>query len=189
MWCRVAGKQNGKTLVEHAPAPVPVALGRPSAYTPELGRRICDRIADGVSVKDLCKDEDMPGLTGFYDWLRVYPEFSKLYARAKQIYGNGLAEELIDIADNGTNDWMQRNDPDNPGYDFNGEAVARTRIRLDTRKWIAGKLLPKIYGDRVFNEHTGENGGPIRFEMNPEQRAELTAKVLSVKKIAPKADT
>jgi terminase small subunit-like protein len=43
-------------------------------------------------------------------------------------------------------------------------AVAQARLQVDTRKWLASKILPKIYGDRLVTEHVGKDGGPIQME-------------------------
>ncbi len=73
-----------------------------------------------------------------------------------------LFDEALGIADDGTNDWMERLDKDGQaaGWQLNGEHVQRSRLRVDTRKWAAGKLAPKKYGDKL--QHTGDGGGPIR---------------------------
>lgn len=55
-----------------------------------------------------------------------------------------MSDDIMDIADNGTNDFMEREDPDNPGYAVNGEALGRSRLRVDTRKWFMSKVLPKF---------------------------------------------
>jgi hypothetical protein len=66
-----------------------------------------------------------------------------------------MAEDVISIADDGTNDWMDSNDPLNPGYKLNGEHTQRSKLRMDARKWYTSKLAPKIFGDRQALEVTG----------------------------------
>jgi hypothetical protein len=75
-----------------------------------------------------------------------------------------LADELLEISDNGLNDWMERNGEGNVGWLVNGEAIQRSKLRVDTRKWVASKLKPKKYGDRQTFEHTGKDGGAIQTE-------------------------
>ena len=72
-------------------------------------------------------------------------------------YREALAEDILDIADDATNDWMERKDAEgeNAGWQFNGEATRRSQIRIDSRKWLLSKLAPKKYGDKVTQEHTG----------------------------------
>jgi hypothetical protein len=82
-------------------------------------------------------------------------------ARQVQAFARGrylkLADELLEIADDGTNDWMRRTgkDGEDLGWAINGEHIARSRLRVDTRKWLLSKCLPKIFGDRITAEHTG----------------------------------
>ena len=68
---------------------------------------------------------------------------------SNEAQADALAEETLEIADDGKNDWMLDNDPDNPGYKLNGEHVQRSRLRVDARKWFASKVAPKKYGEKV----------------------------------------
>lgn len=133
-------------------------VGRPSGYSQEIADRICAELADGKSLRSICKADDMPSSVTVYSWLRIFPEFLKQYTRSKEDAADAFAEDILDIADEATNDWMAVNDPDNPGYRYNGEAVNRSRLRVDARKWVAARLKPKKYGDRVSTELTGADG-------------------------------
>lgn len=137
------------------------AGGRPSDYTQETADRICSQLAEGRSLRTICKADDMPSCVTVYAWLRKHDEFLKQYTRAKEDAADAFAEEMLDIADEASNDWMEIHDKDNVGYRLNGEAINRSRLRVDTRKWIAAKLKPKKYGERVQAELTGKDGGPI----------------------------
>ena len=132
--------------------------GRPTIYSLELTSVICARISDGESIRKISKDEDMPHMSTIFRWLTLYPEFKEQYEISMQERLQGMAEELLDIADNGVNDWMERNEKDNPGYVYNGEHVQRSRLRVDIRKWFLSKHLPKVYGDKAQVEHSGEIG-------------------------------
>jgi len=128
-----------------------MTVGRPSEYTPEKADEICARIAEGETVRSVCLDDEMPSTATFYKWLRENEEFLKLYTRAKEEQIDALIEEILDISDDGTNDWMERRDKDgnNIGWQENGEALRRSQLRIETRKWLATKLKPKKYGDRT----------------------------------------
>jgi hypothetical protein len=91
----------------------------------------------------------MPSVQTVFSWMRRFPKFLEQYARAKEESADSLADEMLEIADNATNDWMQRNGKDDAGWVANGEHIQRSRVRIDTRKWLASKLKPKKYGDRV----------------------------------------
>lgn len=77
-----------------------------------------------------------------------------------------MADEVIDISDDGSNDWMEKFSKEGEaiGWTINGEHVQRSKLRVDTRKWLLSKCLPKIYGERVSTELTGKDGGPIEIE-------------------------
>lgn len=123
--------------------------GRPSDYNEDIARTICDLLAEGASLREVCRMDGMPGRTAVFNWLAKHKEFAGQYARAKQEGMEAWADEIIDIADTGKNDWMERNDSDNPGYAANGEHIQRSRLRIDTRKWLLSKLAPKKYGDKL----------------------------------------
>jgi len=129
-----------------------MAGGRPTDYTEELAGEICSRLAQGRSMRNVCEDKDMPVRCTIFVWINKYPAFKYQYEKAKEESADYLVEEMLDIADNGSNDWMERNDKDNEGYQLNGEHVQRSRLRLDARKWIASKLKCKKYGDKTIHE-------------------------------------
>lgn len=131
-------------------------MARPCEFTQELADRMCEQLADGKSLRKVCEAEEMPCKATVFKWLREIPGFSDQYARAKEEAADSFVDDLGDIADDGRNDWMKDNDPDNPGYKANGENIQRARLRVDTRKWIASKLKAKKYGDKVEHEHSGK---------------------------------
>ena len=120
-------------------------IGRPSNYSPELAATILCRIAEGESLRSICRDESMPCQTAVYAWLLKHDDFAKQYARSRDEQADTYADEIAFIAD-----------------DESIPADSR-RIRIDARKWIACKLKPKKYGEKVSQEHTGADGGPIAF--------------------------
>lgn len=123
--------------------------GRPTTYNDEIAALICERVAThSCGLQRLCNMyDDMPDKTTIYLWRYKHEEFSHQYAEAKLRQADLLAEEMMDIADDGTNDWMETFGEDTGiGWKLNGEHVQRSRLRIDTRKWLAAKLLPKQYG-------------------------------------------
>ena len=74
------------------------------------------------------------------------PAFSEQYARAREAQADKLAEESLQIADDGRSDTYL----DAEGNEkTDNEAIQRSRLRVDTRKWLASKMAPKKYGDKV----------------------------------------
>lgn len=132
-----------------------MAGGRPTDYTPELAAELFARMVGGLSLRKICEADDMPDRTTFFVWIQKHTEFANQYAIAAEARSEALVEDMLEIADNGTNDWMIDNDPDNPGYRLNGEHINRSRLRVDVRKWHASKLKPKKYGEKLDVDHTG----------------------------------
>lgn len=125
-------------------------MGRPSSYTPEIAALICDRLSEGVSLREVCLPDDMPDERTVRRWvLDDVGGFSPQYARAREMQAHALADELLEISDDGSNDWMERKDEKGVGWELNGEHIQRSRLRSDTRKWLLSKMLPKVYGDRL----------------------------------------
>lgn len=111
--------------------------------------RICERIADGESLRTICKDDDTPSKSTVFKWLANDDTLADQYARARQAQADAIFDEILDIADDAQNDWMERNGEDSEGWQVNGEHLQRSRLRIDARKWMAGKLRPKVYGDKL----------------------------------------
>ena len=132
--------------------------GRPTKYTQELADKVCSELADGNSMRTVCLAEEMPDKSTIFRWIRTHEEFRDQYTKAKEEGVEAWAEESMDIADDGSNDWMQTHDKDNEGYRANGENIQRSKLRIETRKWFASKLKPKKYGDKHQIEHSGGIG-------------------------------
>lgn len=124
--------------------------GRPSKYTKKLGDRVCSLVSvipQGLfEITQLA--EDIPCESTIRSWRLSNPEFSAQYARAKMLQADVLAEDCLTIADNST--------PENATVD---------RLRIDTRKWLASKLLPKQYGDRMVLEQKTEENEQLKAEL------------------------
>lgn len=138
-------------------------IGRPTDYSPELAQVICLRLAEGESLRSVCADEAMPAKSTVLRWIARHDEFRDQYARAKQEGAEAIAEEMFDIADDGSNDWMEKLDKDGEaiGWQINGEHVQRSRLRIETRKWYLSKILPRKYGDKVDLNHGVQEDNPI----------------------------
>lgn len=127
-------------------------IGRPTLFTQELADLICERVATTtLGLARMCETyNELPDKSTINLWRYKYPQFSAQYAQAKLNQADLLAEEMLDIADDGTNDWMQSfGEEGEIAYKLNGEHVQRSRLRIDTRKFLAAKLLPKQYGDKA----------------------------------------
>lgn len=127
-------------------------LGRPTDFTEELGTKICARIAEGESVRSIVRDKNMPSSSTIFRWLldESKKPFWEQYEKARNIQAENMFEELIEIADDGKNDWMEKEYKNGSSYiTLNNEAVSRSRLRVDTRKWYLSKVLPKKFGEKL----------------------------------------
>ena len=121
-------------------------------FSQEIFNAICDRIGNGESLRRVCRDDGYPAAGTVCRWL-AEDEGGKLreqYARARDSQADVYADEITDIADMAS-----------------VEGVQVARLQIDARKWLAGKLAPKKYGERVTQELVGANDGPIQFEESP----------------------
>lgn len=123
--------------------------GRPNGYTKEIADKICEELALGKSLRTVCAQDEMPSMATIFKWMRENEEFLNQYARAKQESADAMAEEILDISDNGSNDWMEKNYGEQSVWVTNGEALQRSRLRVDTRKWLMAKMKPKKYGEKM----------------------------------------
>lgn len=119
--------------------------GRPSLYTQQLANKICEQLAQGRSMRTVCRAEDMPSMATIFNWLRIHKDFLEQYDKAKQESTDAMAEDILDISDDGTNDYTSVDGK----LVANKEHVQRSRLRVDTRKWLMAKMKPKKYADKM----------------------------------------
>lgn len=122
-----------------------MSAGRPSDYNQEIVDKICNLIAEGNSLRSICEREGMPDKATVCRWLQKHAEFRDQYACAREVQAEILIDQIVDIADDSSNDTIEH---EKFGKMLNKEWVERSKIRIDARKWTAVKLLPKKYGDK-----------------------------------------
>lgn len=123
-------------------------IGRPSDYTPELGAAICARIAEGESLRSICRDPEMPATSTVFLWIGKHADFSERYARAKEESADAHADRITDVADRTL------------AGEFEPQAA---RVAIDAMKWTASKLKPKRYGDKL--ELAGSKDSPLTVQV------------------------
>lgn len=139
----------------------PKPMGRPSTYSDDVAATICQRLACGESLRAICLGDDMPDRTTVYDWLFRMPDFASQYTRAREEQAETMADDIVAIADESYHD----HDIDENGHvRVNNEAIQRSKLRVEARKWVAAKLKPKKYGDKITQEVVGANGGAVKVE-------------------------
>lgn len=142
-------------------------MARPTKLTKKLGEEICNLICEKYSLKQIeDKSEKYPKKSTILSWNTkeggLYEWFQDLYARALIVRAHAWAEEILDISDDGSNDWIEREGKNGRVYKtVDNEAVQRSRLRVDSRKFLLAKMLPKLYGDKATDAPTKANQGDL----------------------------
>lgn len=131
---------------------------------------------DGDSLRTICQAEDMPHRATVFRWLLTREDFRDHYARAREVQAECWADESVDIADDGTNDWQIRYGRRSVkiegqesetrvelGWEVNHEYIQRSKLRVETRQWALEHLLPKKYGKKVDHTLGDGQGGPAKL--------------------------
>ncbi|KQJ43144.1 DNA-binding protein [Escherichia coli] len=144
--------------------PAAKRVGRPHGYTEEKALEICELVADGQSINKISKMPGMPTRSTILKWFRDVPEFSIMYARAKEIGFEVLADEIIDLADAAEN--------------ADKDQLRRHQLMIETRKWLLAKLQSRKYGERVTQEIVGnKEEAPVQIEITKEEIARIVQEV------------
>jgi hypothetical protein len=135
----------------------PVNGGVKSSYSDPIARKICTRLMGGESLRKITDDPRMPCQTTVIKWLAEpkFEAFREMYYYARRVYAELLMDEIIEIADDATDDWIPTLDKKGNvnGHRPDTECLQRSRLRIDTRKFLAAKLIPRIYGEKLEVEH------------------------------------
>lgn len=154
-----------------------IKKGRPSTFTQEIANTICDRLTGGESLRQICRDDNMPAASQVCLWLTKNTVFREQYSAAREAQVEAFYDDLNEIADDGTNDWMERETKrGNTIVVPNHEHISRSKLRAEVRMWALSKMQPKKYGNKNFQEITGKDGNPLNPTMSDAQiAAALTA--------------
>lgn len=110
--------------------------------TPANAERICEMIAESWTLRQIGKEFECSPAR-IIDWVIEDEEFAKQYAHAKELMADRMADEIREISDDGSNDWMDREGMRAGDH----EHIQRSKLRVDTRKWLMSKMMPKKYGE------------------------------------------
>ena len=126
-----------------------------------ITKLVCSELALGKSLRSILDaDDKLPSASTFLDWIGADSFLAEQYAHARQMAYELLADEIVAIADEN-----YTTDEHGVRERLSSEAIQRNRLRVDTRKWMLSKMLPKVYGDQNQSyEHTGKDGGPIQLQ-------------------------
>jgi len=118
--------------------------GEVMAFNQAKADAICQALTEGKSLRTAAKEQGISH-SHFLDWVDERAELRDHYARARARGYALLAEEILEISDDSSGDVVKTES----GPKMNAEFVARARLRVDSRKWMLSKMLPKVYGDKM----------------------------------------
>lgn len=130
---------------------------KPSVENAEAVARLCSLIAGGMSMAEACARDDCPSRTAVYERMAADEGFRAIIARAREAQAHHWADEIISISDDSRNDFITRQTPAGEEVVVNHEHIQRAKLRVDSRKWLLARLLPKLYGDHIEAPGTVEN--------------------------------
>jgi hypothetical protein len=136
-----------------------------STFTQALFDKICDLIAEGMSLREVCKIKGMPNRRTFHDWHQRTPELQTQYDRACLEREDLYFEQIIAIADEcrkGIKTTTKGSGKSKTVETVETDMTERAKIQIDARKWTLARMNRKKYGDHVTEELTGPNGGPLQ---------------------------
>lgn len=123
----------------------------PTKKTKALCDEIIRRLSDGETLRSICRLDGFPHFSTFHDWRHADPELDKQYVAAKQAGYDAIADDCLDIADNGTNDYTADVDGNQV---LDRDHIQRSKLRVDTRLKLLAKWYPAKYGDKLALEHS-----------------------------------
>lgn len=130
--------------------------GRPTKYTKELAERICSLMAEGYVLTQIQELPDMPVRQTIAEWAVKNPDFSDMYARARELLYDWHADNLFKV-EHDPNIYRLKDDFGK----IDPTPLNAKKLYSDNVKWAISRLLPKKYGDKQLHELTGADGQPL----------------------------
>jgi hypothetical protein len=144
--------------------PRPERAKRPSEFTDEIFQQICDRMAEGKGLREICRDPDMPSRTTFLRWIEKDTGRENKYTKAREALMDWYAEEILEIAWDDSQDTIPATKT--KAARCNNEWVQRSRLKVDTIKFLMAKLHPKRYGDRLPETEGAKDADAHRMQIS-----------------------
>lgn len=170
---------------------------RPKKFTDDLASAICQRIAAGETIRKICQDGDMPTKATLYRWLAspAQAAFRDQYTVALEARAELMAEEILAIADDAANDFVEKQLKSGEiTHVFDSERVQRSRLRVDARKWLLAKMLPRKYGDLAargrarHEDEQSQDGEPVDHKQELNRKLARLADQIRTAELDRKSD-
>jgi hypothetical protein len=155
-------------------------MGRPKVFTPELVDKFIAGIATGIPLRQLCRENDV-GKSAWYELMQRDPELSGRFAQARVEGFDEIAEECMEIADDGSRDYIPNEEG---GAIVDHDHIQRSKLRIETRLKLLAKWDPKRYGDKMAL--VGKDDGPVQFQIESLTDDQLQAEAKALLALLPK---
>jgi len=140
-------------------------------YAPDLAAKFCAAIADGNTIRTVCKMKGMPSKATVFRWLRDHPDFAKMYEVATDERADTMIDEIVEIADSCKTD---------------ADAIRKAKLRIHARVEQAQRMKPRKYGNQL--QLTGEGGGPVEAKTSLDVASLPTAVLAEIMKAKDASD-
>jgi transposase-like protein len=157
---------------------------RPTTYSPELAKRICELVAGStMTLQQIARHLGIASAGVIQVWRQRHTDFAEMYARAREMQMELRADELLEIADDGSNDWMGVEAEEGRIVRvLDHEHVRRSEVRINTRKWLMTKFAPKRFGQRPQPDSGKETMEAIAAKSDAERLEEMLALIARAKR-------
>ena len=137
--------------------------GYGSKFTKAIGQHICERMAEGIPLRQICRDKGLAWPT-VYRWIEAHAEFGEAYQRARDIGMDAIAEECLEIANTPMLGVTETVKGDGTVETRREDMLGHRKLQIETRLKLLAKWNPKKYGDRIT--HTGDPAAPVALVLN-----------------------
>lgn len=124
-------------------------MGRPTGFNQSIADALCERLASGLSLRAICRNKAMPNKATVFRWLAQNSEFSDQYARAREAQADLYVDEMVEIADKPKIGQKTKRTSDGKVETTTFDMTEHRRLQIETRKWVAARMRPKKYGDKL----------------------------------------
>lgn len=124
-------------------------MGRPTSFTQAMADTLCERLASGLSLRKICRNKAMPNKATVFRWLGQNAEFSDQYARAREAQADLYVDEMVDLSDTPQIGRKTKRTVDGKLEVMTADMIEHRRLQIETRKWVAARMRPKKYGDKL----------------------------------------
>lgn len=140
-------------------------MGIHTTYTPEVAAEICDRLAEGIPLRQICRDMGLAWRT-IYNWREAQEDFAALFARAREMGEDAIAAECLDIANTPLPGVIETVDPEKGTTVRREDMLGHRKLQIETRLKLLAKWNPSKWGEKSETTHKGDPLAPLSLILN-----------------------